>query len=71
MANIKVRVGQQNAVKVLTTGAISGGGGGSLATLSDVVINALEDDQVLNYDAATQRWVNTSTVAADVDGGVF
>ena len=71
MANIKVRVGQQNAVKVLTTGAISGGGGGSLTQLSDVSINNLLDDQVLNYDSSSGRWVNTSTISANVDGGTY
>lgn len=34
------------------------GSGGSLAGLSDVVLTAPTDGQVLTYDSATSKWVN-------------
>jgi len=72
MANIKVRVGQQPAVKVLTTGAISGGGSNSLESLTDTDISNKIDGQLLIYENSSGKWKNSSTVLeANVDGGVY
>ena len=72
MANIKVRVGQQQAVKVLTTGAISGGGSNSLESLTDTDISNKQNGQLLIYESSSGRWKNSSTVLeANVDGGVY
>ena len=52
MADIKVRVGQQNAVKVISS--LAGAQGLSLAELSDVNASNLLNGMVLVYNAATQ-----------------
>ncbi len=44
------------------------GGGGSVATLSDVTLTNLVDDQVLRWDASTSRWRN-ETVTFGGGGG--
>jgi hypothetical protein len=73
MARVKVRVGQQPAVKVLTTGTTGGGGGGgSLETLTDTSITDKQNGQILVYQSSIGRWVNASTVSElNVDGGVY
>jgi hypothetical protein len=75
MSRVKVRVGQQPAVKVLTTGTSGGGsgGGGSIETLSDTLItNPKQDGQILVYQSSIGRWVNASTASElNVDGGVY
>ena len=54
MADIKVRVGQQNAIKVLSS---IGGAGGSLGALSDIdVSGGLSNGMVLVYNASTSKW---------------
>lgn len=73
MTRVKVRVGQQPAVKVLTTGTTGGGGsGGSLETLTDTSITDKQNGQILVYQSSIGRWVNASTVSElNVDGGVY
>ena len=51
MSNIKVRVGQQNAVKVVSS--LAGNVSGTLAGLSDVNITNPQNGMVLVYDAST------------------
>jgi len=74
MADIKVRVGSQNAVKVLS----SFGGGGSLGGLSDVDISGgLSNGMVLVYNSSTSKWEATleltpgSAQNLDINGGNF
>lgn len=71
--NIKVRVGQQPAIKVLTTGTTGGGaGGGSLETLSDVLISNKANGQILVYQSSSGKWINSSTaLELNVDGGTY
>jgi len=73
MTRVKVRVGQQPAVKVLTTGTTGGGGGcGSLETLSDTDISNKVNGQILVYQSSSGKWINSSTVLElNVDGGVY
>jgi hypothetical protein len=73
MTRVKVRVGQQPAVKVLTTGTTGGGGGGgSLESLTDTSITDKQNGQILVYQSSIERWVNASTVSElNVDGGVY
>ena len=74
MADIKVRVGQQNAIKVATTAT---GLSGTLAALSDTDVSAASNGSVLVYDANTSSWVATNTLTPtntknlDVNGGTF
>ena len=60
MADIKVRVGQKNAVKVLSS--LAGAQGLSLAELSDVNASNLLNGMVLVYNGATQKWDATLTL---------
>ena len=75
MADIKVRVGQQNAVKVISS--LAGAQGLSLAELSDVNAPNLLNGMVLVYNAATQKWDATLTLTPgatqnlDINGGNF
>ena len=75
MADIKVRVGQQPAVKVLSS--ITGSQGGALAELSDVSISNPQNGMVLVYNSASQKWEGTldltpgSTQNLDINGGTF
>ena len=75
MADIKVRVGQQNAVKVLSS--LAGAQGLSLAELSDVNATNLLNGMVLVYNATTQKWDATLTLTPgtsqnlDINGGNF
>ena len=57
MANIKVRVGSQNANKVISS---LSGGGDSLAQLSDVDISGgLTNGMVLVFNASTSKFEAT------------
>lgn len=75
MADIRVRVGQQNAIKVVSS--IAGDVGGSLAGLSDVNAPSLSDGMVLVYNASTNKWDATLeltpglTQNLDINGGSF
>ena len=82
MAEIKVRVGQQNAVKVVSS--LAGAQGLSLSELSDVNATNLLDDatnlldgMVLVYNSATRKWDATlsltpgTTQNLDINGGNF
>ena len=74
MADIKVRLGSENAIKVLST---FGNTGGSLGGLSDVSITSLSDGMVLVYNAARSKWEATlsltpgNTQNLDINGGSF
>ena len=75
MAEIKVRVGQQNAVKVISS--LAGAQGLSLAELSDVNASNLLNGMVLVYNGTTQKWDATLTLTPgtsqnlDINGGNF
>ncbi len=75
MADIKVRVGQKNAVKVISS--LAGAQGLSLAELSDVNAANLINGMMLVYNGATQKWDATLTITPgseanlDINGGNF
>ena len=75
MAEIKVRVGQKNAVKV--TSSLAGASAGSLRELSDVNVSNPQNGMVLVYNSTTQQWTGTLeltpgvTQNLDVNGGSF
>ena len=75
MANIKVRVGQKNAIKV--TSSLSGASAGTIGELSDVTINNAQNGMVLVYNSTTQQWTGTmeltpgATQNLDINGGSF
>ena len=75
MAEIKVRVGQQNAVKVVSS--LAGAQGLSLSELSDVNATNLLNGMVLVYNSATRKWDATlsltpgTTQNLDINGGNF
>jgi hypothetical protein len=72
MADIKVRLGSENAIKVLSTF-----GNTLLAGLSDVSITSLSDGMVLVYNASISKWEATLTLTPgntqnlDINGGSF
>ena len=73
MADIKVRVGSQDAIKVLSSFS---GGGGTLGASSDVDISGgLSNGMVLVYSASSSKWEATleltpgSTQNLDINGG--
>ena len=72
---IKVRVGQQNAVKVVSS--ISGSTAMTLAGLSDVDFSSLQNGSVLVYNYATSKWQSTLSLTPgvtqnlDINGGSF
>tara|TARA_B100001769_G_scaffold81378_1_gene61729 strand:- start:551 stop:778 length:228 start_codon:yes stop_codon:yes gene_type:complete len=75
MADIKVKLGAQNAIKVPAT---FGGQGGTLAGLSDVdVSGGLSNGMVLVYNASTSKFESTleltpgTTQNLDINGGSF
>jgi hypothetical protein len=75
MAEIKVRVGQQNAIKVVSS--LAGAGGIALSELTDVnIVNPL-DGMVLVYNGFTKKWDATLTLTPgatqnlDINGGSF
>ncbi|GIS09018.1 MAG: hypothetical protein CM15mP113_1480 [Pseudomonadota bacterium] len=53
MADIKVRVGQQNATKVISS--LAGAGTLSLSELSDVNASSLSNGMVLVYNGVTKK----------------
>ena len=75
MSDIRVRVGQQNAIKVVSS--IAGDVGGTLAGLSDVNISSPQNGMLLVYNATTQKWDATLeltpgiTQNLDINGGSF
>jgi hypothetical protein len=75
MADIKVRVGQQNAVKVISS--LAGAQGLSLSELSDVNVTNLLNGMVLVYNSETEKWDATlsltpgTTQNLDINGGNF
>ena len=75
MANIKVRVGSQNANKVISS---LSGGGDSLAQLSDVDISGgLTNGMVLVFNASTSKFEATDQLTPgasqnlNINGGSF
>ena len=75
MADIKVRVGQKNAIKV--TSSLAGASAGSLGELSDVNVSNPQNGMVLVYNSTTQQWTGTleltpgTTQNLDINGGSF
>jgi len=75
MAEIKVRVGQQPAVKVISS--LAGAQGLSLAQLSDVSATNLQNGMVLVYNSSIRKWEATLTLTPgatqnlDIHGGNF
>ena len=75
MAEIKVRVGQQNAIKV--TSSLAGSGAGTIGELSDVNASNAQNGMVLVYNSTTQQWTGTleltpgATQNLDINGGSF
>ena len=75
MADIKVRVGQKNAIKVISS--LSGASAGSLGELSDVNVSNPQNGMVLVYNSTTQQWTGTleltpgATQNLDINGGSF
>ena len=75
MAEIKVRVGQKNAVKV--TSSLAGASAGALGELSDVNVSNPQNGMVLVYNSTTQQWTGTleltpgATQNLDINGGSF
>lgn len=75
MAEIKVRVGQQSAIKVISS--LTGASGSSLSELSDVNAPSLSDGMVLVYNGSTAKWDATLTLTPgatqnlDINGGNF
>ena len=75
MSNIKVRVGQQNAVKVVSS--LAGNVSGTLAGLSDVEVTNPQNGMVLVYNSTTRKWDATleltpgSAQNLDINGGNF
>mgnify|MGYP001262725923 FL=1 len=75
MADIKVRVGQQNATKVISS--LAGAQTLSLSELSDVNVGALQNGMVLVYNGTTNKFDATLTLTPgaaqnlDINGGNF
>jgi len=75
MANIKVRVGQQNATKVISS--LAGAQTLSLTELSDVNAGTLTDGMVLVFNGVTKKFDATleltpgATQNLDINGGSF
>ena len=75
MPDIRVRVGQQNRLKVVS--AISGSSAASIAELSDMNISSPTDGMVLVYNASTNKWDATLDLTPgtsqnlDINGGSF
>tara|TARA_S200000501_G_scaffold313775_1_gene305379 strand:+ start:12210 stop:12437 length:228 start_codon:yes stop_codon:yes gene_type:complete len=75
MAEIKVRVGQQNATKVISS--LAGAQTLSLSELSDVNVGTLQNGMVLVYNGTTNKFDATLTLTPgatqnlDINGGNF
>jgi len=75
MADVRVRVGQQPAIKVVSS--LAGEVGGTLANLSDVNITNPSNGMVLVYNGSTGKWDATLeltpgvTQNLDINGGSF
>jgi hypothetical protein len=75
MADIKVRVGQQNATKVISS--LAGAQTLSLSELSDVNASVLSNGMVLVYNGLTKKFDATleltpgATQNLDINGGNF
>ena len=75
MADIKVRVGQQNATKVISS--LAGAQTLSLTELSDVNAGALQNGMVLVFNGVTKKFDATleltpgATQNLDINGGNF
>ena len=75
MADIKVRVGQQNDTKVISS--LAGSGTLSLTELSDVNASSLSNGMVLVYNGVTKKFDATLELTPgaaqnlDINGGNF
>ncbi len=76
MADIKVRVGQRNTTKVVTS--LAGSSALSLTQLSDVnIVGTLQDGMVLVFNGVTKKFDATleltpgATQNLDINGGNF
>ena len=75
MADIKVRVGQQNATKVISS--LAGAQTLSLTELSDVNASSLSNGMVLVYNGVTKKFDATLELTPgaaqnlDINGGNF
>ena len=75
MADIKVRVGQQNATKVISS--LAGAQTLSLSELSDVNASSLSNGMVLVYNGVTKKFDATLELTPgaaqnlDINGGNF
>ena len=75
MANIKVRVGQQNATKVISS--LAGAQTLALTELADVNAGTLQDGMVLVFNGTTKKFDATleltpgATQNLDINGGNF
>tara|TARA_Y200000002_G_C22117992_1_gene429609 strand:+ start:248 stop:475 length:228 start_codon:yes stop_codon:yes gene_type:complete len=75
MADIKVRVGQHNATKVISS--LAGAQTLSLSELSDVNASTLSNGMVLVYNGTTKKFDTTleltpgATQNLDINGGNF
>lgn len=75
MAEIKVRVGQTPAIKVISS--LAGAQGLSLSELSDVNASNLLNGMVIVYNGYTKKWDATldltpgATQNLDINGGSF
>ena len=75
MADIKVRVGQKNAIKV--TSSLAGASAGSIGELSDVNASNAQNGMVFVYNSTTQQWTGTLELTPgtaqnlDINGGSF
>ena len=75
MADIKIRVGQQNATKVISS--LAGAQTLSLSALSDVNASTLSNGMVLVYNGVTKKFDATLELTPgaaqnlDINGGNF
>lgn len=75
MADIRVRVGQQPAIKVVSS--LAGEVGGTLGNLSDVNVTNPQNGMVLVYNGTTGKWDATleltpgNTQNLEINGGNF
>ena len=75
MPDIKVKVGQQNAIKVVSS--VAGNVSGTLSGLNDVNISKPQNGMVLVYNSVSQQWDATLELTPgtaqnlDINGGSF